>query len=984
MSDKDHYLKQELDSLAKTHSDIILFFESGFNDGLWYWDLENPENEWMSPRFWELLGFDPNSKKHLVSEWQDLIFPEDLEKALENFNKHCADENFPYDQIVRYRHRNGSTVWVRCRGLAVRDDSGKPIRLMGAHTDLTALKEAQQAVIESEFKLRSFVNSTDDLITQVDASGNFTFLSPSCRKYFGLTAEDCLNRPALDFVHPDDRQSTEEAFAKWVASAETSFSYVNRQINVSGDVYTMLWTINVIRDDDGKIISFNSIARDVTETEQRKAILARSEALLREVESLADVGGWELDLRDNSIYWTRQVYEIHELPIEKNISTPLKMPFAMNFYSQHSQAELEQAMAKLIENGENYDLELQLTTAKGNPIWVRTKGRAVYENGDIVKLTGSIQNISERKRIESYLRETQSLLKKRLSRESVEKKAALHELKLAAEVFKNSLEGIVITNTDSIIIDINQAFTEITGYSRDEAIGQHTRTLRSDRHDEAFYKMIWNTLNTEGAWAGEVWNMRKSGEPYILRLSISAVTGIDGKATHYVAVFRDITEMKESEEHILHQATHDALTGLPNRTLLKDRLDVAFSHAKRSGNKVALLFIDLDNFKKVNDSLGHAHGDHLLRECAKRLKKILREEDTIARMGGDEFLIMMENIHSTEEVVHLSQRITQQMSESFSIDGDDIVVTSSIGIALHPQDGTDPDTLIRNADMAMYRAKQSGKNSYQLFTSSMHQEVRHKLSLENSLRKAIENNEMEVYYQPKIETGTQRVYGLEALVRWVKPDGQIISPAEFIPLAENVGLIHPLGEQVLEKACNFTRKLKREGYNLQISVNLSLNQFQQSRLAENVLSTISKAKIDPQSLELEITESAIMKDIEKTINQLNDLSEAGVSLSVDDFGTGYSSLSYLKELPLDVLKIDQSFIRGLPESAEDMKIVTAIQSLAKSFEMKTVAEGVETLEQYRQLKSLGCDAIQGFLFSKPIPEAKVTDFLNSHQPLKII
>jgi len=743
----------------------------------------------------------------------------------------------------------------------------------------------------------------------------------------------------------------------------------------------MLWTINAIRNDEGEIISFNGIARDVTETEQQKEILARSEALLREVESLADVGGWEMDLRDNSIYWTRQVFEIHELPVETSIASPLEMSFAINFYSQDSQAELEKAMAKLVENGENYDLELQLITAKGNNIWVRTKGRAVYEKGDIIKLTGSIQNISERKRIESHLRETQSLLKKKLSRESVEKKAALHELKLAAEVFKNSLEGIVITNTDAIIIDINQAFTDITGYSRNESIGQHTRILQSDRHDEAFYKRLWDALNSEGAWAGEIWNMRKSGEPYILRLSISAVTDTDGKATHYVAVFRDITEMKASEEHILHQATHDALTGLPNRTLLKDRLDVAFSHAKRSGNKVALLFIDLDDFKKVNDSLGHAHGDNLLRECAKRLKNILREEDTIARMGGDEFLIMMENVHSTEEVVHLSHRITQKMSESFSIGGDDIVVTSSVGIALHPQDGKDPDTLIRNADMAMYRAKQSGKNSFQLFTRSMHQEVRHKLSLENSLRKAIENNEMEVYYQPKIKTSTGKVYGLEALVRWIKPNGQIISPAEFIPLAENIGLIHPLGEQVLKKACIFTRELKqKKGYNLQMSVNLSFNQFQQSRLAESVLDIVSETKIDTHNLELEITESAIMKDIEKTINQLNNLSEAGISLAVDDFGTGYSSLSYLKELPIDVLKIDQSFIRGLPESTKDMKIVTAIQSLAKSFEMQTVAEGVETLEQYRKLKSLGCDALQGFFFSPAIQESNVIDFLNSHQP----
>ncbi|MEW5773027.1 MAG: EAL domain-containing protein [Thermodesulfobacteriota bacterium] len=621
------------------------------------------------------------------------------------------------------------------------------------------------------------------------------------------------------------------------------------------------------------------------------------------------------------------------------------------------------------------------------PVEVRVS--AILYGGEKVILA-AVRDITARKALENALRRAKDELEARVEErtrelaqanaelisEVEERKRAQMELLLAAEVFEHSLEGIVITDHHGDILKVNPAFTSITGYTQDEVLGRNPRLLKSDRHDSTFYREMWRSLEVNGRWTGEIWNRRKSGESYPEWLTISAVRDADGDTTHYVGVFHDITEAKESEEQIRFQAHHDALTGLPNRLLLKDRLTVALSHAQRTGHKVAVLFMDLDNFKTINDSLGHIVGDWLLQSVAYRLLKLMREEDTVARLGGDEFVAMVEDVEDVREVVNVAQRILAAFASPVSAGNHSLFVTTSLGITLYPDDGRDPDTLIRNADMAMYQAKEAGKNDYRLFTPQLHENVTRRLALEGRLRKAVENGDLIPFLQPKAELAGGRVNGMEALARWPQEDGSLVSPAEFIPLAEDTGLILPLGEIILEKACMAARRLAEAGHgDLALAVNLSPRQFRQQDLVPRILDVLERTGLAPSRLELEITESTLMADIDKTVDKLRELAGHGIGLAVDDFGTGYSSLSYLKRFPLRSLKIDQSFVRDITRDENDANIVRTIIDLARNFGLEVVAEGVETPEQLAFLRGHRCHTAQGFLFSRPLPEAGFLEYL---------
>ena len=402
----ENYLKKELYELIQNDSRIFDFLERGSLDGLWYWDLENPEHEWMSPSFWELLGYDPASKKHLASEWQELIFAEDLQKALNNYHKHCEDQNHPYDQVVRYRHKDGHTVWVRCRGIAIRDQNGKPIRMLGAHNDLTSVKTAESELNASEAKFRQLIENTLDLVTQVDTEGRFIYVSPSCRKYYGLSPEECIGRKAFDFIHPDDRQMTMDAFNEWLIKGDSAFHHYNRQMHIDGSIFHMLWTINLIRDSEGNPKWFSSIAHDVTDEERAKIELARNQALLKATGALAKVGGWELELATGKLYWTDQVYDIHEVDADYEP----KLESALDFYTEASKEQLAKAIEHMRATGEPYDLELQIVTAKGNRSWVRTKGQVRCHDGVQTHVWGSFQDISRIVEGERTLRLNQARL----------------------------------------------------------------------------------------------------------------------------------------------------------------------------------------------------------------------------------------------------------------------------------------------------------------------------------------------------------------------------------------------------------------------------------------------------------------------------------------------------------------------------------------------------------------------------------------------
>jgi diguanylate cyclase (GGDEF)-like protein/PAS domain S-box-containing protein len=572
-----------------------------------------------------------------------------------------------------------------------------------------------------------------------------------------------------------------------------------------------------------------------------------------------------------------------------------------------------------------------------------------------------------------------------LKKEIEDRKEYEKQIILASSVFENTIEGIVITDSEGIIQRVNKAFTTITGFDPEEVIGENPRILKSDWHAPAFYEEMWASLINRGMWEGEIWNRRKNGETYPEWLSINTIKGSEDKTIHYVALFHDISDIKHSEEQLRYQANYDALTGLPNRQLFNDRLKMAITHARRNELPLGVLFIDLDDFKNVNDSQGHYFGDLLLKQVAERLTASCREEDTVARLGGDEFLLLARFIRKEEPAAtRLAERIVESFKNPFTLGGKQIYVNASIGITIYPNDGNDIETLVKNADVAMYRVKGQGKNQFRLFTDVMNREVMRRIALGNDLRGGLSREEFMVYYQPKVNIQTGVVSGMEALVRWNRLKKEMVPPGEFISLAEDNGVIFQLGEWVLSTACRQTGEFGVAGHHdLCVAVNLSVKQFRQENLVAMVRETLNKTGLSPNLLTIEITENIVISDIEATIKTLKLLKELGIHVSIDDFGTGYSSLSYLKKMPLSELKIDKSFVDDTPDDADACAIVKTILSLAKSLNLKTVAEGVETKEQLVFLRNEGCDEMQGYLFSKPLPATEMATLLNEGKKMQI-
>lgn len=536
-------------------------------------------------------------------------------------------------------------------------------------------------------------------------------------------------------------------------------------------------------------------------------------------------------------------------------------------------------------------------------------------------------------------------------------------LQLAEKVIQTSLEGIMITDAKGRIMRVNPAFTDLTGYRPDEVIGQSPAVLQSGRHDKTFYDRMWATLGRDGQWRGEIWNRRKNGEIYPELLTIKAITDERDEITHYAALFSDITELKENERKIRHLAYYDPLTGLPNRRLFHDRLDLAIAHAHRSGGRLAVLFIDLDHFKKINDTLGHAVGDELLEVVAGKLTDCLREDDSVARTGGDEFLALLPEIEDFEPVADIAQRIIDSLSQPVVLEGRELVIGCSVGVAFYPDDGEDSEALLKHADIAMYRAKQSGRNTYSLFTPAMNEAARRRLDLESGLRQAIEQGQFRLHYQPVVDEAGGLV-GAEALLRWNHPEWGAIGPGEFIPLAEETGLILPIGEQVVREA---VRQSALWGTRVKMSVNLSARQFADPDLARSLIDTCESMGVTGAAMTLEITETALMQDVDAHVATMNELREAGFRFSIDDFGTGYSSLAYLRRFPLDCLKIDRGFTAEMIASSDAREIVSATIALAHNLRLRVIAEGVETAEQSRLLTDLGADFQQGYHHGRPVP-----------------
>lgn len=555
-------------------------------------------------------------------------------------------------------------------------------------------------------------------------------------------------------------------------------------------------------------------------------------------------------------------------------------------------------------------------------------------------------------------------------------------LRIAAIAFETD-EGMLVTDENAVIIRVNKAFTRLTGYSAGEALGEKPSMLKSDRQNDEFFRNMWKSLHEKKSWQGEIWNRRKNGEIYPVWLNITAVLDERGRVTNYVGTFVDFTERKKAESEIHHLAFYDTLSQLPNRRLLLDRLKQAVATSLRHHTSGALLFIDLDNFKTLNDTKGHNIGDLLLVEVAKRLRTCVREDDTLARFGGDEFVVLLEGLSEDKPLAavqarNVGEKILDALSQSYFLDGDEFHSSSSMGITLFAEYKGEFDELFKQADTAMYEAKKSGKNTLRFFDPIMQEELQARAMLESGMRDALRNHEFRLYFQAQVEHAG-RIIGAEALLRWIHPEKGMISPLSFIPLAEETGLILPIGKWVMENAC-LQLKLWENKDNLRdltLSVNVSARQFRHADFVREVVDVIERIEIDPRRLKIELTESIVLHDIADSIAKMLELKKVGVTFSMDDFGTGYSSLSYLSRLPLNQLKIDQSFVRNIGTKATDSTIVQTIIGMAGNLGIEVVAEGVETEEQRNFLEENGCLIYQGFFFGMPAPAEEFESLLEA-------
>jgi diguanylate cyclase (GGDEF)-like protein/PAS domain S-box-containing protein len=680
------------------------------------------------------------------------------------------------------------------------------------------------------------------------------------------------------------------------------------------------------------------LAEDYQET------LRASTDHLNEAQRIAQVGNWTLDLLSGELFWSDEVFRLFE--IDKTQFGATYEAF-LNAIHPDDRDAVNRAYTDSLQNRLPYEITHRLRMNDGRIKWVHEKCLSEFDAaGKPLRSLGTVQDVTRSKEGEI-------------------------DLRIAAAAFE-SQEAMMVTDAGSVILRVNKAFTEITGYTAAEAVGQTPRLLRSGRHNADFYRSMWEAIRRTGGWQGEIWDRRKDGTEYPKWLTISAVKDDQGTVTHYIGSHYDITERKKAEDRINELAFFDQLTGLPNRILLLDRLRQTMTASSRSGSYAALLFIDLDNFKTLNDTLGHDIGDLLLKQVAQRLSTCVRAGDTVARLGGDEFVVMLASLSKSErdaatQTEAVGEKIIATLNEPYQLKNAVCRSTPSIGVTLFSGQQTEIEVLLKQADLAMYKSKEAGRNALRFFDQDMEVVVARRAALESDLRAAVQGQQFLLHYQAQVEGG--RMTGAEVLVRWQHPQRGMVSPAEFIPLAEETGLILPLGHWVLETAC---RQLavwasRPKMAHLGLSVNVSAHQFRQADFVDQVLAVLAKTGANPQRLKLELTESLLVHDVEQIIEKMFALKAQGVGFSLDDFGTGYSSLSYLKRLPLDQLKIDQSFVRDVLSDPNDAAIARTVIALAQSLGLGVIAEGVETAAQRDFLAKAGCHAYQGYFFSKPLP-----------------
>jgi diguanylate cyclase (GGDEF)-like protein/PAS domain S-box-containing protein len=827
--------------------------------------------------------------------------------------------------------------------------------VFGIAADLRKIKQTEEGLRASEEQYRSLIGSIPELVWKSNAEGHVCFVSRQVETMLGYSMDEVYQAGDSlwhNSIHIDDRERVRQAFEALITEGK-SYDVECRVQRKSGEWF---WAHDraVATCDKNGIRVATGILSDITE---RKAAEEALQKLASIVEFSQDgIIGKNMDGVITS--WNRAAEKMYGYTAAEAVGRDLSF-----LLPSERQAEIRAIMER-VQSGSPIDcLETQRLTKEGSVLDVSLSISPIRD------ASGRVTGAST------------------IARDITHRKHAEEQLILQSAALEAAANAIMITNHEGTIVWVNRAFTTMTGYSKEEVLDKNPRVLKSGEQSESYYANLWSTISSGEVWKGEIVNRRKDGTTYTEEMTITPINRDAGNPAnrYFIAIKQDVTQRKAAEERVQFLAYYDALTGLPNRTLLQDRLAKTLAGARRQKDKVALLFLDLDRFKDINDSLGHSLGDLFLQEVAERLKSWGREQDTVARLSGDEFLIVLTRIKDVPDAAIAAERFMDAMTAEFVVQGHSLSIGCSVGISIYPEHGVDGETLIKNADAAMYSAKQSGRNNFRFFTDDMNAQVVERLTLESGLRLALDKKELFLVYQPQMDIATGKITGLEALLRWQHPELGLVPPDKFIRIAENSGLILPIGEWVVRTACQQARKWQDEGLSaVSVAVNVSAVQFRQEDFCELIRGVLHETGLAPQYLELELTESLLLANADVTLSVLQELKALGLTLAIDDFGTGYSSFSYLRQFRVNKLKIDRSFVRDVAVNHDDAAITTAIISMAKSLNLKVIAEGVENEAQMSFLRAHHCDEIQGYYFSKPLAVDKIADKLRSGYPEPLV
>ncbi len=918
-----------------------------------YWMSPEGAYVYVSPACEEITGYSAEQFRADPNLFEHILHPDDRPawqvhtRKMEGTTGEPAQRGQPEGHLhFRIRTRNGQERWIEHVCRAVNTPDGRHLGRRGVNRDITERQRAREALSRSE----ALLNATGRL-AQV---GGWELEREAGRLHWTQITRELHEvdedfepdmATALDFYHPDDRERIRGA-VEAALSDGTPYTIEARLITAHGRTIWVKCTGEAIPDDDGWPRVLRGSLQDITARVEADAALRKSEGRYR---ALFESAGEGMVILQDGAFKSLNRAALTMLGYRDEREITGKRPVDISPATQPDGEPTEAKEQRLLGRcaaGEVRRFDWQHLRADGEPLTVQvTLISIALDDGDAMFAIWF--DLSERR-------------------------AAEQREERARAVFENTSEGIVITDPERRIVAVNPAFTEITGYSESEAIGKNPRILKSDRQGRDFYTAMWQSLEQTDRWRGEFWNRRKDGELYAQLSTISAVRDGDGRLTSYIGVFSDITHLKRTEQTLYELAHRDALTGLANRVLLNTRLDQALSRAGRNGQQVALMYLDLDLFKNVNDTLGHSVGDALLISVAAAMTRRLPRPESIARLGGDEFVVLLEDLGDPDEAADVAVRLLEVFSQPFQAEGRELHITASIGISLFPHDGEDMDTLLANADVAMYRAKEQGRNTYRFFDPRMTEGAVERLRLGNALRGALARGELTLHFQPQVRITDGCMNGAEVLLRWNHPEFGRVSPALFIPIAEELGLIAEFGAWVLHQACRQLAEWDRAGFPVpRLAVNLSVVQLERPSLVQDITEVLEVTGVAPDRLELEVTESMLMRHAEQVIANLRVLGDMGLSIAVDDFGSGFSSLAYLKRLPIHRLKIDKSFIEQLTEDHNDDAIARAIIALARGLGLDVIAEGVETETQADFLLREGCTEAQGFLYARPMPAGEL-------------